>query len=34
MVTTLNNAIEYDVAEVLVLDYGKTLKKEENGRYC
>ena len=27
--STLNNAIEYDVAEVLVLDYGKTLKKEE-----
>ena len=29
IMATLNNAIEYDVAEVLVLDYGKTLKKEE-----
>ena len=29
VMATLNNAIEYDVAEVLVLDYGKTLKKEE-----
>lgn len=29
VMATLNNVIEYDVAEVLVLDYGKTLKKEE-----
>lgn len=29
VMTTLNNAIAFDVAEMLVVDYDKTLKKEE-----
>lgn len=28
MIMTLNNAIDFDTAELLTLDYGKTLKKE------
>lgn len=27
---TINQSIDYDTAEILTLDYGKTLKKEEN----
>lgn len=29
VMTTLNNAIAYDVAELLIVDYDKTLKREE-----
>ncbi len=30
IMATLNNSIQYDVAEMLVVDYNKTLKKEES----
>ena len=29
MMANLNQSLEFDVVEMLVIDYGKTLKKEE-----